>query len=105
MFLTSLNKSVAASGGGASSGIINPISAKSISELIANVVDIFVQVSIPIITVGIVYVGFLFVSAQGNTGKISAAREALKWTLLGAALVLGAKVISSAIQATFSQMA
>ena len=48
----------------------------------------------------IVYVGFLFVVAQGKEAKIAEARQALLWTIIGGLILLGAKGISLGIQAT-----
>ncbi len=48
----------------------------------------------------LVYVGFLFVAAQGNEEKIRSARSALVWTLIGGLILLGATAISKVIQAT-----
>jgi hypothetical protein len=48
----------------------------------------------------IVYVGFLFVAAQGNAEKISSARSALVWTIIGGLLLLGASAIELVIEAT-----
>ena len=48
----------------------------------------------------LVYVGFLFVAARGNEEKISSARSALVWTVVGGLILLGASAISAVIQAT-----
>jgi hypothetical protein len=48
----------------------------------------------------LIYVGFLFVTARGEPGKITAARQALLWTVVGALILLGAEAISAGIQAT-----
>ena len=54
----------------------------------------------PIIVICIIYAGFMFVSAQGNETKIAKARTILTWTLIGAGVLLSAKAISLAIEAT-----
>ena len=48
----------------------------------------------------LVYVGFLFVTAQGNETKITAAKSGLLWTVVGALILLGAQAIALAIEAT-----
>jgi len=48
----------------------------------------------------LVYVGFLFVVARGNSEKLVEARKALLWTVVGALILLGAEAISYSIQAT-----
>ncbi len=58
------------------------------------------QIGTVIIILMLVYVGFLFVTAQGNDSKISEARTALLWTVVGALILLGAQAISLGIQST-----
>jgi archaellum component FlaF (FlaF/FlaG flagellin family) len=53
----------------------------------------------------LVWVGFLFVTAQGNPEKISSARSALIWTVIGGLILLGAEAISKVIEATVSSLA
>jgi len=48
----------------------------------------------------LVYVGYLFVTARGNDTKLTTAKSALLWTVVGALILLGAEAIALAIQAT-----
>jgi hypothetical protein len=52
----------------------------------------------------IMYAGFLYVTAGGNEAKIKTAHQALTWAVIGAAILLGAWVISQAIQGTINQL-
>jgi type IV secretory pathway VirB2 component (pilin) len=52
----------------------------------------------------IMYAGFLYVTAGGDTGKIKLAHTALLYAVIGSAILLGAKVISTVIQGTISQL-
>lgn len=79
---------------------INGQAIDSIPMLLVALVDGFVALMTPIIVAAIIYAGFLFVTAQGDTGKISTARFVLTWTLIGAGVLLGAKVISYSVQGT-----
>jgi hypothetical protein len=72
----------------------------SILILLTKLLDVVVQVGIPVIAIFIVYSGFLFVKAQGNESKLSEAKQVLLYTVIGAAIVLGATVISGVINAT-----
>ena len=87
-----------------SPSITNPLKSDSIIELLNALLDIIVQVGIPIIAIFIVYSGFLFVKAQGNESKLSEAKQTLLWTVIGAAIVLGATVISGVINATIGSL-
>lgn len=80
--------------------IDNPTNVDTISEFIKAIVDAVLIIGIPIVVLAIIYTGFLFVKAQGNSEELTKAKKALLYTLIGAALLLGAFVIANAIQAT-----
>jgi len=84
--------------------IKNPLESESILDLLAALLNVIVQVGIPLIALAIVYSGFLFVKAQGNESELSEAKKTLYWTVIGAAIVLGALVISKVIQATVTSL-
>jgi len=48
----------------------------------------------------LVYVGFLFVAARGNSEKLQGAKSALVWTVIGGLILLGATSIQLVIQGT-----
>jgi len=52
----------------------------------------------------IIYTGFLFVEAQGSPEKITKAKKALTYTIIGAAILLGAFVIADAIGKTVDEI-
>lgn len=88
---------------GSSQGVtlINPLGAgTSLPILLKDILQFVVQIGTVIIILMLVYVGFLFVTAQGNDSKISEARTALLWTVVGALILLGAQAISLGIQST-----
>jgi len=58
------------------------------------------KIGIPIVALAIVYCGFLFVFARGNSEKLTKARDALLYTVIGAAILLGAWAIAKMISAT-----
>lgn len=76
----------------------------TIPKFIEQVIQIVLIVGIPIIALAIIYVGFLFVAARGNPEKLTTARKALLYTLIGSALLLGAFVIANAIQGTVDEI-
>lgn len=77
---------------------------ETIPDFIKALVDIVLVVGIPIVALAIIYTGFLFVSAQGNSEKLTKAKKALVYTLIGAALLLGAFVIAGAIGSTIAEI-
>ncbi len=51
-----------------------------------------------------IYSGFLYVTAQGNDGKIATAHKALLYSAIGTALVLGAWVFAGVIETTVNSL-
>ncbi len=76
----------------------------SIPQFIKAILGFVVQIGSVIVVLMLVYIGFLFVSARGEPGAITKARQALLWTIVGALLLLGAQVIASGIQATVNAL-
>lgn len=73
---------------------------KNIGQLLEVIVNAVTTVAIPIIVVALIWVGFKFVSAQGDTGQISDAKRTLWYTLGGAAIILGSNVILEVVVKT-----
>ncbi|MBP6908359.1 MAG: hypothetical protein KBB75_00875 [Candidatus Pacebacteria bacterium] len=86
--------------------INNPLgdNIRDIPTFIQALLKIVILVGIPIVTLAIIYSGFMFVQAQGNVEKLGTAKKNFVYTLIGAALLLGAFVISRAIQGTVDQI-
>jgi len=82
----------------------NPIKVGTVQEFIRAVLDIVVQVGFPIIVLALVYTGFLFVKAQGNDEELKTAKRSFFWTVVGAIVLLGAWVITTAISGTIDQL-
>lgn len=87
-----------------SGGLSNPLCTTSLSQFLSDILKLVAQIAFPLIVLFLVYVGFLFVSSQGNPEKIKEAREYFFWAVLGALLVLGAQALSMAIKATVDQL-
>ena len=94
----------ATAGFGSGSTLQNPLQFNDIAGFIAGALKVLVLVALPIISLFIVYAGFMFVAAQGNTEKLSAARTNFFWVVIGAILILGAWVIATLIGGTVTQL-
>lgn len=90
------------SGGG--TGLVNPLNTNSLPELLHAILKGVVEIGAIFLTFMIVYVGFLFVAARGNSEKLSSARTALVWTIIGGLILLGAEAISLVIQNTVATL-
>jgi hypothetical protein len=89
---------------GSSNGLQNPTCFPDIQSFIAAFLQAVVQISLPIITLFIVYAGFLFITARGNPEKLSKARMNLLYVIIGAILILGAWILATLIGSTVSQV-
>lgn len=77
---------------------------KTVPELLFALVDLVFLIAVPLIVICIIYSGFLFVTAGDNESQIGKARTVFLWTIIGAAVLLGAKAIAMAIQNTIDSL-
>ncbi len=76
-----------------------------LSGLISAIINkILLPIGGLVAAVMIIYAGFLYVTAGGNETQIKKAHDALLYAVIGAAILLGAWVISEAIRATINQL-
>jgi len=81
--------------------ICNPLpNITSLEGFIKTILEGVIKIGIPIIALAIIYSGFLFVEARGNSEKITKAKDALIYTLIGAAILLGSWAIAQLISDT-----
>jgi hypothetical protein len=76
----------------------------NIQDFIAAFLKAVVQISLPILTLFIVYAGFKFVFARGNSGRLEEAKKNILYVVLGAILILGAWVLATLISSTATQV-
>jgi hypothetical protein len=89
--------------GGSPIKLINPLGisgSTGLEQFLSNILDFVIRIGTIVVILMMVYVGFKFVSARGDPGEISKAREMLLWTVVGALILLGSKVIAGGIEAT-----
>ncbi len=85
--------------------ISNPVGAfDNIPDLIVAILEIVMLIISPIVGIMIIYAGYLFVTAQGDPGKLKTAKDTLLYVVIGGAIILGAKVISLAISGTVNSL-
>ena len=81
----------------------NPIQTTDIYQFLQTLLRLVAQIGFPVIVLFLVYVGFLFVAAQGKPDAIKEAREYFFWAVVGGLLILGAYALSKAIEGTVNQ--
>ena len=79
--------------------LLNP-EFNTIPKFLFSLVDLIFALAVPLIVVFIIYGGFLFITAKGRAEQIEKARYTLGWTLLGAGVLLAAKIIAEALRST-----
>jgi|SRR3989344_3253161 len=77
----------------------------TIPKLIEAIVNkILMPIGGVVAVVMIMYAGFMYVTAAGNETQVKKAHDALLWGVIGAAILLGAWVISQAIGGTIAEL-
>jgi len=84
-----------------SSGISiqNPLESDTIEGLIVNIIDFVVMISIPILTLVILYAAFLMFTAGGKEEQFKQGRTALLYAAIGFAILLASEGIGRLIEA------
>jgi hypothetical protein len=81
--------------------LCNPLTGvDSLDGLLGKILDIVLIMAVPVLTMAFIWAGFLYVVAQGNPEKIKKANNVMFWTVIGAMLIIGAKVIQALVTAT-----
>ncbi len=76
----------------------------SISDLINVVVRGVVVVGSPLCAIAIIWAGFSYLLAQGDSGKIKKAHDQLWWTIVGTMIVFGASLIAKVVTGTITEL-
>ncbi len=69
-------------------------------SFLLNILAFIIRIGTVIVILMTVFVGYKFVAARGEPGKITEARNALLWTVVGALILLGSQAIAIGIRAT-----
>lgn len=80
--------------------LTNPIKVDDVNSFIKILLEGILRLGMPIVALAIIYSGFLFVAARGNAEKLSTAKDALTYTMIGAAILLGSWAIAILISET-----
>ena len=86
--------------------LTNPLNSSysTVPTFIEGALKVLVKVALPVVALFVVIAGFYFVSARGNSSKITEAKDNLLYVVLGAALILGAWVLATLISGTVDQI-
>jgi Type IV secretion system pilin len=93
------------SGGAQSTTLINPIHFSSICGLVQAIFNILLELGTPVAVLFLVYAGFKFIVARGNSEALSKARDNIVHVILGIAIFLGAWILGQVIASTINSLA
>lgn len=78
--------------------LCNPSTAKTVNKFFTTIVDFLLNYGMPFVIIFLVIAGFMFVTARGNEEQLTKAKTVLFWTIIGAAVIVGAKILVEAIE-------
>ncbi|MCD5384410.1 MAG: hypothetical protein LRZ97_00670 [Candidatus Pacebacteria bacterium] len=89
--------------------LLNPLESAgadtaTISGFVKSILGIIMYIGIPLIGLILVYAGFKFLFARGNSGKIKDASFNIMWVLIGVAVFLGAWTLSTIVDSTINNI-
>jgi hypothetical protein len=79
---------------------LNPLGHTDLIQFLVALLDVVIRIGMVLLVVMFVWTGFQYVTAGGNASKVSNAHKAFMYSIIGAALVLGAFVIINVLQGT-----
>ena len=86
-------------------GICNPLgNTRDLGALILQVVEGIAQIGYYVVVLFVIYSGFKFVTARGDVKKLGEAKQTFLFTVIGAAILLGATLIAKVIDGTVTQL-
>ena len=79
-------------------GTTYAVDVSGLTNIIDNIWTVLFMIGISIIVVMITYGGILFVTATGDPDKISKAKQAILWAIIGGVVIIAANAIKTVIE-------
>lgn len=98
---------IKAQSNGSGATLINPLGSGGPSDLttfVKDILQIVIELGAIVVVFFIIFAGFKYVTAGGDEKKIKDAHSILLWTVVGAAIILGAQVLLTAITGTINEL-
>ncbi len=99
-----ISVSIVSAQGTSSFSVTNPIKANSIQDLVFQLADIVLTIAVPVSVLLLIYSGFLFVKARGNETEVTEAKKTFYYTIIGIAVLFGARFLSEIVRGTIEQL-
>ena len=84
--------------GGGPVSLPNPLGVESIPELLNNIAGYLIYISIPVVTIMIVYGAFQILTAAGSPEKFKSGKQTIVYAIIGFIIVILAKGITALIE-------
>ncbi len=98
IFLSFNNVALAQGGPGAGGypggGIPNPLGTDNIVQVINNILNYLIYISVPILAIMILVGGFQILTARGMPAKITSGKQTITYAVIGFAIVLVSKGVA-----------
>jgi heme/copper-type cytochrome/quinol oxidase subunit 2 len=75
-----------------------------IPSLITKVINVVISFAYIVVACFLIWSGFKFVTAQGNSKEIESAKSTFYWTIVGALIVMGAQTLSAMFKTTLENL-
>ena len=75
-------------------------STQTFDALVPKVIDALLQIGIVVIVIAFIWAGFKYVTAMGDEKQIGEAHKIFKYTVIGAAILLGSQALATVIKGT-----
>lgn len=76
----------------------NPLQADTLVDLLTGILRVVITIAVPFIVFFIIYAGFLYVTARGNTSQVEQATRALTYAVIGGVIIIGAVTIAGIVR-------
>tara|TARA_B100002051_G_scaffold276616_1_gene326133 strand:+ start:4330 stop:4593 length:264 start_codon:yes stop_codon:yes gene_type:complete len=71
----------------------NPLLFPTVEGVLVAFLNVFIVISIPIVVFFIIYGGFLYVTARGDTTQLQRASKTLTYAVIGGVIIIGSVAI------------
>jgi hypothetical protein len=86
-----------ATGGTGGRGIlelVNPLGSRNIIDIINNILNYLIYISVPILALMILWGGFQILMARDNLEQVKRGRQTIQWAVIGFAIILISKGVA-----------
>ncbi len=76
----------------------NPLKVGTIEDLLVAILNVVIVIAVPIVVFFIIYAGFLYVTAKGNSSQVEQATRALLYAVIGGVIIIGSVAIAGIVR-------